>query len=204
MTVLLQGHDACYKDLAWCCKIKSMQTWRMMPLSFKETITELHRLLGIPENYGVQRKLEMCEECTRLVSIGKDVFDRDQKMTPEAAHAWFIMRNQAATEGIDLQVVSAFRPVEYQVNIIQKKLNGGQSIEDILKVSAAPGYSEHHSGRALDLTTPDFEPLEEEFEKSPAFEWLAKTAGECGFIMSYPRNNCHGVNYEPWHWCWTG
>jgi len=138
------------------------------------------------------------------VSIGKDVFDREQKMTAQAAQAWFILRDEAATEGITLQVVSAFRPVDYQAGIIRKKLEAGQGIKDILRVSAAPGYSEHHSGRALDLTTPGFKPLEEEFEKSPAFEWLKNRAGVYGFKMTYPRNNCHGLSYEPWHWCWIG
>ena len=47
-----------------------------------------------------------------------------------------------------------------------------------------------------------FEKLEEEFDKSPAFKWLEKTAGNFGFRMSFPKNNRHGVAYEPWHWCW--
>ena len=80
-------------------------------------------------------------------------------MDPEAANAWFAMRDDAAARDLKLQVVSAYRAVSYQASIIQNKLDKGQKIEDILKVSAAPGFSEHHSGRALDLTTPGFEPL---------------------------------------------
>ena len=26
--------------------------------------------------------------------------------------------------------------------------------------------------------------------------------GEFGFHLSYPRDNPHGIAYEPWHWCW--
>ena len=37
---------------------------------------------------------------------------------------------------------------------------------------AAPGYSEHHTGRAVDLTTPACDPLAEEFENTQAFDWL--------------------------------
>ena len=77
-------------------------------------------------------------------------------------------------------------------------------IEDILKVSAAPGYSEHHSGRALDITTPGYDVLEEVFEASPAFRWLEKNASHYRFRLSYPRDNPHGVVYEPWHWYWHG
>ena len=176
----------------------------MKPVSFRQIIAELHESLGIPENYAYQHNLGLCEECADTISIGNDVFGREQKLAPEAAHAWFKMRDEAALSGIELQVASAFRPVDYQAEIIRRKLDSGQSSGGILEVSAAPGYSEHHSGRALDITTPGFEPLEEEFEKSPAFEWLTQTAGAYGFRMSYPRNNRHGVIYEPWHWYWMG
>ena len=71
-------------------------------------------------------------------------------------------------------------------------------------MSAAPGYSEHHTGRAIDITTPGTQPLEPAFETTPAFEWLTGSAHEFGFRMSYPRNNRHGIAYEPWHWAWTG
>lgn len=169
---------------------------------FKDLVDGLHEQLGIAKDYDCKHKLRLQEECQAPISIGKDVFDRDQKLTPAAAHAWFNMRDAAAADGINLQVVSAFRPVEYQAGIIRKKLTSGQCIEDILKVSAAPGYSEHHSGRALDITTPGYPPLEETFENSPAFTWLSKSAGDFGFKMSYARNNSHGVAYEPWHWCW--
>jgi D-alanyl-D-alanine carboxypeptidase len=170
--------------------------------AFGHKIIALQKQLGIPEDFALLHKLELCKECTRPVSIGKDIFDRDQKMAARAARAWFEMRDAAAADKIDIQVVSAFRPVDYQAGIIRRKLDAGQRIEDILKVSAAPGYSEHHSGRALDLTSPGFEPLEEEFENSPAFAWLGESAGRFGFRMSYPKNNRHGIAYEPWHWCW--
>ena len=31
-------------------------------------------------------------------------------------------------------------------------------------------------------------------------ERLRAHAGEPGFAMSYPRDNRHGIVYEPWHW----
>ena len=112
------------------------------------------------------------------------------------------MREVAAEDGVELQIVSAFRSIEYQLGILERKLAHGRNIEEILRVSAAPGYSEHHSGRALDITAPGFAALEEEFEKSPAFAWLKRHAWRFGFRLSYPRRNPHGIAYEPWHWCW--
>ena len=112
------------------------------------------------------------------------------------------MRVAAARAGIELQIASAFRSADYQLELLRRKLERGQSMRQILRVSAAPGYSEHHSGRALDLTTPGFKSLEEEFERSAAFAWLSSNAQRFGFSLSYPRANHHGIAFEPWHWCW--
>ena len=32
--------------------------------------------------------------------------------------------------------------------------------------------------------------------------WLVANAVRFGFALSYPRDNPHGIAYEPWHWCW--
>ena len=111
------------------------------------------------------------------------------------------MRKRAQSDGVTLQLVSAFRSVDYQAQILRRKLERGQSMDEILAVSAAPGFSEHHTGRALDLTTPGSPVLEEPFEGTKAFDWLRTHAGEHGFHLSFPLNNRHGLLYEPWHWC---
>ena len=141
-------------------------------------------------------------EAGRLVSIGPDIYQREQRLAPRVASAWQAMQESASADGVDLQVVSAYRSVDYQEGLLRRKLEKGQAIEDILQVSAAPGYSEHHTGRAVDLTTPDSPVLEEEFEDSEAFSWLTESAGGFGFHLSFPRDNPHGVAYEPWHWAW--
>jgi zinc D-Ala-D-Ala carboxypeptidase len=158
--------------------------------------------LGIPRDYGRRHRLRVVREPAALSSIGEDIHGRHQWLAPRAARAWLRMRRAAATDGIDLQVVSAFRSASYQLVIIERKLERGLAIGEILRVSAAPGFSEHHSGRALDINTPGYAALEEEFETSPAFAWLQREAARFGFALSYPRGNPHGIAYEPWHWCW--
>ncbi|MGB0134329.1 M15 family metallopeptidase [Dokdonella sp.] len=165
-------------------------------------VIEASRALGVPPDYGACHRLRVVREPRKLSSIGEDIHGRTQWMAPRAARAWTRMQNAAANEGIELQVVSAFRSASYQLVIIERKLERGLSMEEILRVSAAPGYSEHHSGRVVDITCPGFEALEEEFEKSPAFAWLQRHAEEHGFALSYPPDNVHGIAYEPWHWCW--
>ena len=171
---------------------------------YSNRISDLLSSFGIPADYGRIHKLSLQPEACRLKSIGNDIYERGQEMLPEAADAWLAMRNEASKQGVELQAVSAFRSVEYQVEVLRRKLDKGLKIQNILEVTAAPGYSEHHSGRALDITTPGYAVLEEEFENSPAFEWLREHAPDFGFSLSFPRDNRHGVVYEPWHWAWQG
>ncbi len=123
-----------------------------------------------------------------------------QKLTPETARQWQTMAAAADKVGIHLLIVSGFRSVEYQAALIRSKIEAGQVIEDILTVNAAPGHSEHHSGRAIDIATPGSRPLTEEFESTDAYRWLESRAVEFDFSMTYPRDNPWGITYEPWHW----
>lgn len=158
--------------------------------------------LGIPRDYGQRHRLTLQLEATRLASIGQDVYGREQRLAPQPAAAWQRMRTAANESRVELQAVSAFRSVKYQQGIWQRKLAQGQAIEDILNVSAAPGYSEHHTGRAIDVTTPGYAALEEDFADSSAFAWMNQYAPEFGFTLSFPRKNRHALAYEPWHWCY--
>jgi D-alanyl-D-alanine carboxypeptidase len=163
---------------------------------------EAAHALGVPRDYAAARKLRRVREPRSLIRIGADIHGRSQWLAPRAARSWQRLAEAAARDGVVLQVVSAFRGCEYQLGIVRRKLESGQSIDTILRVSAAPGYSEHHSGRALDVTTPGCRALEDEFERSAAFAWLRRHARRFGFHLSYPRRNPHGIAYEPWHWCW--
>jgi D-alanyl-D-alanine carboxypeptidase len=158
--------------------------------------------IGVPRDYGRARRMTAVREPATLSFIGVDVHDRPQWLATRAARAFVRMREQAERAGITLDIVSAFRSADYQLGIVRGKRERGLSMDEILRVSAAPGYSEHHSGRAVDLTTPGYAALEEEFERSPAVAWLKKHAAKFGFALSYPRRNRHGIAYEPWHWCW--
>lgn len=166
-------------------------------------ITERLELLGIGEADCENCLAPRQKELSQLDHSELDIYDRQQFMTSDTFENWQSMKNAAKTNGIVLQLVSAYRSIDYQCDLIQRKLNTGRSIDDILKVNAIPGYSEHHTGRALDLTTPGYGILEERFENSNAFKWLSNHAHRYHFTMSYPRNNAYGINYEPWHWFYS-
>jgi D-alanyl-D-alanine carboxypeptidase len=114
------------------------------------------------------------------------------------------MQADALRNDIVLESISGYRSHDYQLGIFERKLARGQTVEEILTVNAAPGYSEHHGGCALDIGTPGEAPAEESFERTPAFAWLQEHANAYGFVMSYPRDNPPGIIHEPWHWCWRG
>ena len=161
---------------------------------------DLHEQLGIPAGYGRERKLPCYAEASELVEVGPNLLGRMQRLTPDAAARWQQMVEAASRDGIRLLIVSGFRSLDYQATLIRNKLDAGQCLEEILAVNAAPGFSQHHTGTAVDIATPGSRPLTEEFEDSDAFAWLTERAGEFGFSMTYPRDNPYGFVYEPWHW----
>lgn len=157
----------------------------------------------LPADYAQNHQLQWIDEPARLHYAGRDYVGRTLWLEHGTMQAWHAMRQAAHVAGISLEAVSGFRSMIYQAGIVQRKLDRGQSMEQILAVNTAPGYSEHHSGRALDIGTPGSAPAEEVFESTAAFEWLRRHAAQFGFRMSYPRGNEHGVIYEPWHWYYT-
>ncbi len=168
---------------------------------YEREIESLHKALGIGADYRANCLLPLQIVPELLVPTEADCFGRPQQLAEAAFQAWTAMKQAAARQGVEMFLVSAYRSPQYQHDLIAKKLARGQSIEKILAVNAAPGYSEHHTGRALDIGAPDCEVLTEEFENTAAFQWLAVNAGRFGFSMSYPRGNEFGIAYEPWHWC---
>jgi D-alanyl-D-alanine carboxypeptidase len=163
-------------------------------------LRQLHKELGIPDEYGFDTNRPMYAEAAELVDVGPNLVGRMQRLTPAAAGQWAALVEAAAAAGIQLLIVSGFRDVDYQAALIRKKINAGQIIGDILKVNAAPGFSEHHTGQAVDIATPGSRPLTEEFEATDAFRWLESNASDFGFSMTYPRDNPWEITYEPWHW----
>ena len=166
--------------------------------------SELFADLGIPIDYGRDPRRPAHAEAQELEDVEPNILGRMQRLAPASARAWREMKAAARAEGVELLLVSGFRSVRYQADLIRNKLAAGQDIESILKVNAAPGFSEHHTGRAVDVATPGARPLTVEFESSSAFAWLGANARRFGFAMPYGRDNAYGFSYEPWHWSQLG
>jgi hypothetical protein len=96
------------------------------------------------------------------------------------ARAFVAMRDAAAADGVELRVRSGFRSREHQEWLYTAWRAGFGNR------AARPGYSNHQSGRALDL----------DLDRPGAFAWLAANARRFGFKRT--------VKSEPWHWEWNG
>lgn len=174
-----------------------------MTEDYRTRLRSLHRDLGIPADYAARRHLPWQREARQLVTVGRAADDgKAIRLAPRAAAAWRRMREAAARDSVELLALSGFRSVARQAAIIRQRLAEGQTLTGILKLVAAPGCSEHHTGRALDLGSPANPKLDAHFARTREFRWLKKHAADYGFRLSYLPKNPHGIAYEPWHWCW--
>jgi D-alanyl-D-alanine carboxypeptidase len=156
--------------------------------------------LGIPSDYGRNPRRPRYAEATELADVEPNVVGVMQQLSPDTATEWRRMKQAAARDDVRLLLVSGFRSIRHQAELIRRKLHAGLSIEAILTVNAAPGFSEHHTGQAIDIATPGSRPLTADFETTTAFAWLTTHARAYGFSMPYARDNAFGFEYEPWHW----
>jgi zinc D-Ala-D-Ala carboxypeptidase len=149
------------------------------------------------------------DEKSRLVSVGefvRDTYRRTEYLDQDAATAFSQLVAAAAKADLILQPISGFRSVKDQEELFQKQVQKHGSEIAAAKLSAPPGYSEHHTGYAVDISDrnqPELD-LKLAFADTTAYRWLTTHAGTYGFELSFPRNNAQGVSFEPWHWRYVG
>ncbi|MEG4851099.1 D-alanyl-D-alanine carboxypeptidase family protein [Microcoleus sp. B5-D4] len=158
---------------------------------------------GIPEN--LLGHLPYPEAPAKdLVSVTSD---GSVKLRTSAAAKYQEMVNAAAASGIYFAPISGFRSLQDQQHVFfDVKAERRQNASKRAEVSAPPGYSEHHTGYAIDIgdgSAPEHN-LSPSFENTEAFKWLEANAVAFSFEMSFPKNNRQGVSYEPWHWRFVG
>jgi len=110
------------------------------------------------------------------------------------------MREDAIKDNVYLVFLSGFRSIQ----TTKKKFYSNKPSET--GTYAPPGYSENHTGFAIDLgdaynRESDFKV---EFERTLAFKFLKNNAAKYHFKPSFSMNNIQGVPYMPWHWRYEG
>ncbi len=133
--------------------------------------------------------------------------DRRLKLRKAAAQQFRAMSASARASGVTLVPISGFRTVKDQQHLFfDVKAERGQTATKRAEVSAPPGYSEHHTGYAVDIgdgSAPATN-LSTKFDKTRAYKWLSANAARYSFELSFAKNNRQGVSYEPWHWRYVG
>jgi D-alanyl-D-alanine carboxypeptidase len=137
-----------------------------------------------------------------------------------AVQPWKDMKDAAKTEGQLLTLTAAYRSADEQKSIFMERLSANRiSIEGIargtydnqvnqlLRTTAVPGYSRHHTGYTIDIgcqNDPDVV-----FEASLCFKWLSadnyKNTKRFGWIPCYPEGaGEQGPDPESWEYAWVG
>ncbi len=124
-----------------------------------------------------------------------------------AATKFQAMVAAAKADGVILIPLSGFRSVTEQEHVFfDLKAERGQDASKRAAVSAPPGYSEHHTGYAVDIGdgNQSSSDLQASFDTTAAYRWLKQNAAFYSFELSFPKDNAMNVSYEPWHWRYVG
>ena len=138
-----------------------------------------------------------------LVNMAKEytVNDGKQYLISRVAYDPYVqMANAAKKEGLSMKVISAYRTEDYQRNLYNNKVRTTGKV-NADNYSARPGFSEHQTGLAVDISS-----TSGTFEYTAEFKWLQKHSYEYGFILRYPKGKewITGYSYEPWHYRYIG
>lgn len=158
----------------------------------------------LPEGYGKSIKLDIVQK------NGYGTYKVDSR----ASSALKAMIAAAKKDGITLVLRSSFRTHERQIELYENRVkileSEGYSHEEALikaaTINALPGTSEHETGLAVDILSPNYTRFNEGFEKTKEFKWLIEHCADYGFILRYPKDkeSVTGIIYEPWHYRYVG
>lgn len=109
--------------------------------------------------------------------------------------AYCRLRDALAEDGVHLDINSAYRSVAAQQALSDSYLKK-YGRDYVNAYVAVPGYSEHHTGLALDLY----------LESVDVWAKIHARLAEFGFILRYPEGKeaITGYAYEPWHVRYVG
>ena len=126
----------------------------------------------------------------------------------EAFYYYEQLKDYLKTIGIEIAINEAYRSIEDQEKIVEEFKNIYDE-EKLYKKVAMPGYSEHHTGLAIDIGL-IFDKKEEEEEnikiRENLYQEMHKHLSKFGFILRYPKGKeeITGYSYEPWHIRYVG
>lgn len=167
---------------------------------------------------GVPESAQLSDPLLVLVN-GETPLPEDWRVTPRMIHDEQVdlrmyddltaMFDAAAQDEVWFWVASGYRSVEEQEAILDRAV--GENLEqgmteeearrEALRTIQRPGYSEHHTGLAVDLND-----VSDGFEETEAYRWLAEHGAEYGFVQRYKKEKAEitGIDNESWHYRYVG
>ena len=154
----------------------------------------------------VNKENELPKNWEKIVELEttKDIWGDDVEVEKEALFAFFKLKQDLASSDIFIELDSAYRSVKRQKEL-WAEFEKEYGLEYTKKTVATPGYSEHHTGLAIDVCIRKngkliYENADMVKEKKIFAKVHAKLA-EYGFILRYPegKDDITGYSYEPWH-----
>ena len=113
---------------------------------------------------------------------------------------------EAETGKHDILINSSVRTLEEQQEIYDFRVDQyGEEYAELFV--SKPGYSEHHTGLACDLTIFNDKGEASTFTKNPEYsDWMTANAHKYGFILRYPadKTDITKIGYEDWHYRYVG
>ena len=143
------------------------------------------------------------EDEIKLINI-VDIEGEKTKIESETLDKFYELRQKAAEMGLEIEINSAYRSVKDQEDIA-REIEMEKGPEYVQLYVATPGYSEHHTGLAIDVALRQngqkVVENEERTVKRQMYEKLHTILADYGFILRYPKGkeDITGYRYEPWH-----
>ena len=143
------------------------------------------------------------EDALQTVKIKNSLGD-DVEVEKKAYDAYLALKADLEKEGVHVDLDSARRSVAEQQRIMDE-FTEKYGADYAKKTVATPGYSEHHTGLALDLYLnidgKDVYLNEDMVQYPEVWAQIHAKLAEHGFILRYLKGAEHitGYGYEPWH-----
>ena len=137
-----------------------------------------------------------------LVTISsEDSVDEGIKLNGEAYRAFKQMKSDMNKEGLDVLINEGYRSYSDQEELCDyyRNLYGDNYVS---KYVALPGFSEHQTGLAIDLSSTSTRT----FSNSKEYKWMLDNSYRYGFILRYDSRLITETqfNSEPWHFRYVG
>ncbi len=135
------------------------------------------------------------------------LIETTMKLNRDMLHALNDMMKdfEEATGKHDMIMTSGYRTLADQGEVLQEKINlWGE--EEALGWAMLPGYSEHHSGYAVDMSIYTDEGIYVKYKGQGEYAWINQNCYKYGFIRRYTeeKKEITGVSDEQWHYRYIG